>query len=247
MYNTAMRLNKFLATAGIASRRKCDEIIESGQISVNGKIVKALGVQVDENKDVVVYNGKELKLPTNFVYFKLNKPKGYLCTASDDKNRKTVFDIVNLPNLRLFTIGRLDYDTEGLLLLTNDGAFAQKIIHPSSEIRKEYVCKVEGTLKESELAVLRKGVVEKDGTRLPKAKVEILGTVATENKPIATKVKIIINEGKNRQIRRMFEGIGRKILLLKRVSIGDIKLGGLNRGEYKPLTEKEKECIGSLI
>ena len=242
-----MRLNKFLATAGIASRRKCDELILNGEISVNGKVITALGTQIDENIDSVIYNGKELKLPTNFIYLKLNKPKGYLCTSSDDRNRKTVFDIVKLPEQRLFTIGRLDYDTEGLLLLTNDGAFAQKIIHPSSEVRKEYVCKVEGTLKESELAVLRKGVVEKDGTRLPKAKVEILGTVATESKPIATKLKITITEGKNRQIRRMFEGIGRKILLLKRVAIGDIKLGGLNRGEFKPLTEKEKQCIGSLI
>lgn len=242
-----MRLNKFLATAGIASRRKCDELILNGEISVNGKVITALGTQIDENIDSVIYNGKELKLPTNFIYLKLNKPKGYLCTSSDDRSRKTVFDIVKLPEQRLFTIGRLDYDTEGLLLLTNDGAFAQKIIHPSSEVRKEYVCKVEGTLKESELAVLRKGVVEKDGTRLPKAKVEILGTVATENKPIATKLKITITEGKNRQIRRMFEGIGRKILLLKRVAIGDIKLGGLNRGEFKPLTEKEKQCIGSLI
>ena len=242
-----MRLNKFLATAGIASRRKCDELILNGEISVNGKVITALGTQIDENIDSVIYNGKALKLPTNFIYLKLNKPKGYLCTSSDDRSRKTVFDIVKLPEQRLFTIGRLDYDTEGLLLLTNDGAFAQKIIHPSSEVRKEYVCKVEGTLKESELAVLRKGVVEKDGTRLPKAKVEILGTVATENKPIATKLKITITEGKNRQIRRMFEGIGRKILLLKRVAIGDIKLGGLNRGEFKPLTEKEKQCIGSLI
>ena len=242
-----MRLNKFLATAGIASRRKCDEIIQSGQITINGKVVTELGTQVDENKDIVIYNGKELKLPTDFIYLKLNKPKGYLCTSSDDRNRKTVFDIVKYPDQRLFTIGRLDYDTEGLLLLTNDGAFAQKIIHPSSEIRKEYICKVEGTLKESELAVLRAGVVEKDGTKLPKAKVEVLNTISAENKPITTKVKITINEGKNRQIRRMFDGIGRKILLLKRVAIGGIKLGGLNRGEFKPLTQKEIECIGSLM
>ena len=242
-----MRLNKFLATAGIASRRKCDEIIQSGQITINGKVVTELGTQVDENKDIVIYNGKELKLPTDFIYLKLNKPKGYLCTSSDDRNRKTVFDIVKYPDQRLFTIGRLDYDTEGLLLLTNDGAFAQKIIHPSSEIRKEYICKVEGTLKESELAVLRAGVVEKDGTKLPKAKVEVLNTISAENKPIATKVKITINEGKNRQSRRMFDGIGRKILLLKRVAIGGIKLGGLNRGEFKPLTQKEIECIGSLM
>lgn len=241
-----MRLNKFLATAGVASRRKCDELILSGKIKVNGNTVKTLGVQVDENVDIVEFEGKKLTLPQQFVYIKLNKPKGYLCTSSDDRNRKTVFDIVKIPNVRLFCIGRLDYDTEGLILITNDGKFAQNIIHPSSEIKKQYICKVEGEMKESELAVLRAGVVEADGNRLPKAKVEVINVEQLANKT-ATKLRITINEGKNRQIRRMFDGIGREILLLKRIAIGDIKLGGLNRGQFKPLTEKEMQCIGSLI
>lgn len=240
-----MRLNKFLATAGVASRRKCDEIILSGKIEVNGKKVNELGLQVDENKDIITFNGKGLQLPSTFVYLKINKPKGYICSNNDDKKRKTIYGLVNFPNVRLFSVGRLDYETEGLLILTNDGNFAHKIIHPSSNIEKEYICKIEGKILESELAVLRNGVVEKDGTKLPKAKVEVVEEIKNKNNlGIITKLSIKISEGKNRQIRRMFEGIGRNIVFLKRIAIGELKLGGLNRGEYKLLTEKEKKCFG---
>lgn len=240
-----MRLNKFLATAGIASRRKCDDIILSGEVKVNGTKVTELGKQIDESEDKVVYQGKLLQLPTAFLYYKLNKPKGCLCTSSDDRGRKTIFDIVKIPNVRLFCIGRLDYDTEGLLLLTNDGDFSQNLIHPSFDVEKEYQCTVKGDLKESELAVLRAGVMEK-GIRMPKATVQLLSIIKDE-KGTKTKLSVKIKEGQNRQIRRMFEAIGREIVLLKRVAIGKIKLGGLSRGEYKILTEEEKECIGLPI
>ena len=132
-----MRLNKFLATAGIASRRKCEELIKNGEIKVNGQVVLNLATTIDEKKDKVEYKGGVLSLPSSFIYLKMNKPKGYASTSSDEKGRKTIFDLVEDKSVRLFNVGRLDYDTEGLILLTNDGDFANRVIHPSFEIEKE--------------------------------------------------------------------------------------------------------------
>lgn len=223
-----MRLNKFLSTAGISSRRKSDELIKEGKISVNGSVVTEMGVEVNPKKDKVVYNGEQVVLPSSFVYYKFNKPKGYVCTASDEKGRKTIYDIIDVPE-RLFSIGRLDYDTEGLLILTNDGEFANKITHPSFHIEKEYRATIEGEVLESEMAVMRKGVVI-DGERMPSAKVKWLSFEKG-----FTKLSIVIDEGQNRQIRRMFEAIGKTIKLLKRVRIGQVTLGGLKRGELREL------------
>ena len=161
-----MRLNKFLSMAGIASRRKCDELIREGRVSVNQKVITEMGFDVNEKKDVIFFDGKKVESPSSFVYFKMNKPKGYICSASDEHGRKTIFDLIDVPQ-RLFSIGRLDYDTEGLLILTNDGEFANKIAHPNFHIEKEYHVTVEGEVVESEMAVLRKGVVV-DGNRMPK-------------------------------------------------------------------------------
>lgn len=231
-----MRINKFLATAGVASRRKCDELIKNGKIFVNGKMITSF-VDIDEKKDVVEYNGERIILPSSFIYLKMNKPKGYACTASDEKGRKTIFDLVEDKSTRLFNVGRLDYDTEGLIFLTNDGDFANRIIHPKFEIDKEYIVTVEGKMQESEFAVLRNGVVV-NGERMPKARV----------KPISfdgkfTKLSVVINEGQNHQVRRMFEAIGRDIKLLKRVRIGSVKLGNLYRGKVKPMTKEEIESF----
>lgn len=228
-----MRLNKFLATAGIASRRKCEELIKNGEIKVNGQVVLNLATTIDEKKDKVEYKGGVLSLPSSFIYLKMNKPKGYASTSSDEKGRKTIFDLVEDKSVRLFNVGRLDYDTEGLILLTNDGDFANRVIHPSFEIEKEYMVTVEGKMQESEFAVLRKGAVV-NGERMPEAKV----------KPISfdgkfTKLSVVITEGQNHQVRRMFEAIGRSIRLLKRVRIGQVRLGNLYRGKTKPLTEEE--------
>ncbi len=231
-----MRLNKFLANAGVASRRKCDQLIEAGLVTVNGQIVNTLGTTINEKKDKVICEGKAVCLPSSFVYIKLNKPKGYTCTASDERGRKTIYDLIESEE-RLFSIGRLDYDTEGLIFLTNDGDFANRIAHPRHGTEKEYRVNVEGEVKESELAVLRKGVV-KDGERMPEAKVKWL---SFENG--TTKLSVTINEGQNRQVRRMFEGIGREIKLLKRVRIGGVKLGGLKRGEWRDLTEDELNLL----
>lgn len=228
-----MRLNKFLATAGIASRRKCEELIKNGEIKVNGQVVLNLATTIDEKKDKVEYKGGVLSLPSSFIYLKMNKPKGYASTSSDEKGRKTIFDLVEDKSVRLFNVGRLDYDTEGLILLTNDGDFANRVIHPSFEIEKEYMVTVEGKMQESEFAVLRKGAVV-NGERMPEAKV----------KPISfdgkfTKLSVVITEGQNHQVRRMFEAIGRNIRLLKRVRIGQVRLGNLYRGKTKPITEEE--------
>lgn len=231
-----LRLNKFLSNSGVASRRKCDEIIASGKVTVNGKVVTEIGSQINEKKDKVMVEGKAVCLPSSFVYIKLNKPKGYACTASDEKGRKTIYDLVDCEE-RLFSIGRLDYNTEGLIILTNDGDFANKVSHPRYDVEKEYRVTIEGKIKESELAVLRKGVVV-DGQKMPPAKVKLLSQ--DEN---VSKISVVINEGQNRQVRRMFESIGREIKLLKRVRIGSVRLGGLSRGQWRDLTEDELNLL----
>lgn len=234
-----MRLNKFLSTSGVCSRRKADELIENGEIVVNGKVETRLGANIDEKKDKVVYKGKEVVLTNDFVYYKLNKPKGYICSNDDEKGRKTIFEL--LPkDKRLFSIGRLDYNTEGVILVTNDGQLAEAISHPRYEVNKEYIATIEGKILESELAVLRAGVVE-NGKRMPKARVQRL---ETDGK--TTKISVIINEGQNRQVRRMFEAIGKTIVLLKRVRVGEITLGGLKRGGYKELNAIEIAYIDML-
>ncbi len=226
-----MRLNKFLSACGVASRRKCDEIIQNGQVFVNGKVA-SVGQEVNQKKDVVTLDGARLKLPSEFVYLKLHKPKGYACTASDERGRKTIFDLVET-DARLFSVGRLDYNTEGLIFLTNDGEFANKIAHPHFHFEKEYQVTVEGEMKESELAVLRNGVVE-NGVKMPKTKVKFLSYDGKN-----TKLSVVIDEGQNHQVRRMFDCIGRTIVLLKRVRIGQVRLGGLARGKAKPMTAEE--------
>ena len=227
-----MRINKFLSACGIASRRKCEEIILAGRVTVNGEVVSSLSTIVDENKDIVCVDNVAANLPKEFVYLKMNKPKGYACTASDERGRKTIFELVH-SDVRLFNVGRLDYDTEGLILLTNDGDFANTVMHPKFACEKEYIVTIEGQIKESELAVLRKGVVV-DGTRMPSAKVK---PISFDGK--VTKISVVIDEGQNHQVRRMFSAIGKDIKLLKRVRIGKVRLGGLFRGQTKPLTEEE--------
>ena len=227
-----MRLNKFLSSCGISSRRKAEQLILDGKVKVNGVVVSSLGTVVNEEKDEVFCEGKKLSLPNSFVYYKLNKPKGYICSNSDERGRKTIFSI--LPSdQRLFSVGRLDYNTEGLIIITNDGNFANALIHPNGEIEKEYIVTIEGKISESELAVLRAGVVEK-GVRMPKARVS---PIKFDGK--LTRLSVVIFEGQNRQIRRMFEAIGKTIVLLKRIRIGKIVLGGLVRGKFKPLTKDE--------
>ena len=234
-----MRINKFLADKGIASRRHADEMIAAGRVTING-VVATLGANVEETDEValdgILLESGEKKNE----YYLMNKPKGVVCTVSDDRGRKTVMEFLPEGTGRVFPVGRLDYETEGLLILTNDGDLSFRLTHPATEIPKTYMVKIEGTLTEKDLNPIRSGV-ELDGVLTKKCKAHIVET----NKAY-TKVHITITEGKNRQVRRMFESIGRTVQLLRRVSIGQLKLTGLDRGEVRPLTEQEIFYLQSL-
>lgn len=232
MKRMLMRINKFLAEKGIASRRHADEMIIAGRVMINGKTAE-LGAVVTE-EDEVTLDGQILSHEEKKEeFYIMNKPKGVVCTVSDDRGRKTVMDLLPAEVGRVFPVGRLDYETEGLLILTNDGDTAFRLTHPTSEIPKTYMARIEGTLTEKDLNPIRSGV-ELDGILTKKCKANIVET----NKAY-TKVHITITEGRNRQVRRMFEAIGRNVEFLKRISIGQLKLKGLDRGAIRPLTENE--------
>lgn len=233
-----MRLNKYLADCGVDSRRNCDEIIAQGRVKVNGKTVTRLGVDVDPENDSVSLDGRRLRQKRH-VYVMLHKPKGVVCTAKDDKGRKTVLDLVDV-KARLFPVGRLDYDTEGLLLLTTDGQLAQTLTHPSHHIPKTYVARIFGELSEEEEKSLEKGVLL-DGALTQPASVKVV-----EKDDRTSRIEITIFEGRNRQVRRMLESVGKDVEFLKRVSVGELRLGGLSRGKYRFLTEKEINYLKSL-
>lgn len=226
-----MRINKYLAESGVASRRASDTMIEERRVLINGKTA-TLGSEVEDG-DTVTVDGSIVRPIKKYSYYMLNKPKGYVTTVKDDKGRKTVMDLLPKKGDRLYPVGRLDYDTEGLLIITNDGELAQRLTHPVNEVPKTYVAKIEGVLTENMLARLRGGV-EVDGVRTKKSAVRIVDETKTE-----TKVSVTITEGRNRQVRKMFEAVGKEVIFLKRVKIGDLALRGLNRGEYRPLTKEE--------
>lgn len=232
-----MRINKYLALCGVASRRKVEDFVINGLVKVNNKVVTNLATDIDIKNDIVTVSGERVKLTEEYVYYMLNKPKGYVCSAEDNRGRKTVLDIVKDPNHRIFPVGRLDYDSEGMLILTNDGDLTQRLTHPSNEVEKKYIVKIEGSMVESELAVLRAGVVI-DGERFGKCDV-----VLTNTDGKISRLEVTLKEGKNREIRRMFEAIGKNVIFLKRVSIGMLKLGGLTRGEYRTLKPFEIDML----
>lgn len=234
-----MRINKFLADKGIASRRHADEIISAGRVKING-ITATLGASVEETDEVTLDGQPIAQTEKKEEYYIMNKPKGVVCTVSDDRGRKTVMDLLPEGVGRVFPVGRLDYATEGLLILTNDGDMAFRLTHPKTEIPKTYMAKIEGTLTEKDLNPIRSGI-ELDGVLTKKCKAHIVET----NKAY-TKVHVTITEGKNRQVRRMFEAIGKNVELLKRVSIGQLKLSGLDRGQLRPLTAEEIAYLKGL-
>lgn len=227
-----MRINKYLAGCGVAGRRACDKIIEEGRVKINGKVCK-LGDEVHENSDAVFVDGQRVSMKSKHQYYLMNKPKGCVCTVKDDKGRKTVMDFLPAGVGRVYPVGRLDYDTEGMLILTDDGDLAFRLTHPKNEIPKTYLVRIEGTVSESELNKLRGGV-ELDGKMTGKSNVRI---VETDKK--FTKLHVTITEGKNRQVRRMFESIGKNVDFLKRIKIGDMGLGSLERGKVRKLTAEE--------
>lgn len=234
-----MRINKFLADCGIASRRHADEMIAAERVKING-LVATLGASVEDGDTVLV---DEVPVSTDekkLEYYIMNKPKGVVCTVSDDRGRRTVMQLLPEGVGRVFPVGRLDYATEGLLLFTNDGDLSYRLTHPKSEVPKTYMVKLEGTMTEKDLNPIRSGI-ELDGELTKKCKAHIV-----ETHKEYTKVHITITEGKNRQVRRMFEAIGKNVAFLKRVSIGKLKLSGLDRGEVRALTEEEVEYLKNL-
>lgn len=234
-----MRINKYLAQSGLASRRKAEELVTSGRVKVNGKVVHDLATDIKPS-DLVFVDGKNVRASTNFVYYKLNKPKGYLTTVSDDKDRKTVMSLMRGVHARVFPVGRLDYDTEGLLLMTNDGDLANTLTKPNSEIKKTYLVNISAPISKDEIKTLSNGVDIGEYITKP-CSVELIDMTADY-----ARLKVTITEGKNRQIRKMFSAVGKEVTFLKRVQIGEIRLGGLSRGEYAPLNAKELKYIRSL-
>lgn len=233
-----MRINKYLADAGVASRRAADKLISDKVVRINGKIC-SLGDEVTLD-DFVTVNGVPVSVKTKFGYYIMNKPKGYVTTVKDDKGRKTVMDLLPPGIGRVYPVGRLDYDTEGLLLFTDDGDLAYKLMNPKSEVPKTYSVKIEGKITENILLKLRNGVIL-DGVKTKKAYVRV-----TENSQNYTKLSVTITEGKNRQIRRMFESFGITVVFLKRVKVGEITLRGMDRGDVRKLTAEEIAYLKSL-
>lgn len=224
-----IRLQKFMAECGIASRRKAEELILSGKVSVNGRVVTKLGTKIDPSLDKIMIEGKLLKEEEKKVYIKLNKPRGYVSSCRKHREEKTILDLVGDMPCRLYPVGRLDKDSEGLMILTNDGELANRLMHPRYEHEKEYDVNVELRITNDELKKLEKGFVI-DGKRTLPAKVKRLGE---------KQLRIILREGKKRQIRRMVEAVGNKVAGLKRTRIKNVELGNLSAGKYAFLNLSE--------
>ena len=234
-----MRINKFLALSGVASRRASDQMIKEGLVKINGRICEP-GQDVDISKDTVTANGKVVNVVKKYEYYIMNKPKGYVCTVKDDKGRKTVMDLLPSKIKRLFPVGRLDYDTEGLLILTNDGDLTFKLTHPKNEVPKTYLVKTEKPVSEEDLSKLRSGVII-DGVKTKKCNVRLVETTKT-----GSKLHVTISEGRNRQVRKMFEAVNNHVDFLKRIKIGDLTLTGLDRGEVRQLSAREIDYLLNL-
>ena len=235
------RLQKVIAYAGVASRRKAEQLITEGKVKVNGKVVRELGTKVS-NSDTIEVEGVKLE-KENKVYFLLYKPKGYISAVTDDKGRKTVVDIFkkDVPE-RIFPVGRLDYDTTGLLLLTNDGEFSYQLTHPKFKIDKTYVARVKGVPTIDGLKKLQRGIKLEDGKTAP-AQVSMTSFDEKAGKAIC---EITIHEGRNRQVRRMFEAIGTPVVKLKREKFAFLTLGHLKPGQYRQLTKQEVKWLRVL-
>jgi 23S rRNA pseudouridine2605 synthase len=231
------RLQKILARAGVASRRKAEELIVAGRVAVNGAVVTELGAKADPARDRVTLDGKPLQFPTAPLYLLLHKPAGYVTTLSDPQGRPTVMELLKGVKERVFPVGRLDYNTEGLLLLTSDGEWANRLAHPRHEIDKEYLVKVRGMVTDLQVKRLADGVELEDGKTAP-ATVRLGG--ASEKNSWLT---VAIHEGRYRQVRRMCEAVGLFVVKLKRVRYGTVELGELKPGEFRPLTPPEAAAL----
>lgn len=236
-----MRLQKYMAMCGVAARRKCEEIIASGRVNVNGQIITEMGTQVEEG-DVVLVDGVKITPEEEKRYILYHKPAGEVTTVSDEKGRETVMDRFRDFPVRLYPVGRLDYDSEGLLLLTNDGELAQRLTHPSCEVDKVYLARVTGNPSNEAIERMRRGVyMEGDERKTYPAEVRVV-----RDESLFSDIVVTIHEGRNRQVRRMFDAVGHKVLLLRRIRFGPLELGSLKRGEWRELDSFEIKRLHSL-
>lgn len=234
-----MRIQHYLAKCAVASRRKAEQIVREGRVAVNGEIITAPGTIIATN-DIITVNGVIVKPEKQKVYIMLNKPKGYVSTARDQFGRQTVLDLIKeseIHKFRLYPVGRLDYDTSGLIILTNDGDFTHRVTHPSYNINKKYIADVKGIPDEEDILNFSKGI-DIGGYITSPAELKIIKRLSSN-----ARVSVIIHEGRNRQVRRMFESIGHSVLDLKRVSIGKLSLGKLREGEWRRLGDEEIKLI----
>ena len=234
-----MRINKYIARCGEASRRAADELIQKGKVSVNGKVLKEPGYDVQEGDEVRLF-GRVITPETKNVYYLLNKPIGYVTTTMDKEGRPTVLDLVQAEGIRLFPVGRLDYNTSGLLILTNDGDLSNRLMHPSKEFPKTYRVRAAGTVTLNDIRKLENGV-DIGGFITSKAEAKLV-----RHDKNSTIVDLTIHEGKNRQVRRMFDAIGHQVVSLKRVRFGPLQLGDLQRGNWRYLTDEEVQKLKEL-
>ncbi len=233
-----IRLQKYMAEAGIASRRKCEDLILQGKVKLNGKVVKELGTKINPKIDEVIYNGKQIKCEDEKIYILLNKPIGYVTTAKDQFGRDSVLDLVKVSK-RIVPVGRLDMYTSGAIILTNDGDFLYQVTHPKHEIEKTYIVTIKGIIQNQDIEKLKNGV-EIGGYVTKEAKVKIL---KIDKQKDISRIEIVIHEGKNRQVRKMCEAIGKKVLALHRTKIGEIVVKDLKLGTWRYLTKKEVDIL----
>jgi 23S rRNA pseudouridine2605 synthase len=236
-----IRLNKFLSQAGVASRREADSMIAEGRVKVNGQVIRELGSKINDEKDRVEVEGKRVKKSENLVYLILNKPQGFLVTLKDPFGRPTVTQLLPSLRERIFPVGRLDYDSCGLLILTNDGELAFRLAHPRFEVWKTYLVKVKGEPDASALSGLEKGIFF-EGKKTAPAKIVRIG-----GGPGNTALKVEIYEGRKREVKRMFEAIGHKVLHLQRIGFGGLILGKLKEGKWRFLTPKEVDLLKKQV
>jgi 23S rRNA pseudouridine2605 synthase len=234
-----IRLQRFMAQSGVASRRKSEELITAGRVRVNGQVVTELGTKVDPRRDKVTVGGRPLAVEEH-VYVLLNKPKGYVTTRSDPEGRPTVMELLKGVEARVYPVGRLDFNTEGVLILTNDGDLAHGLMHPSREVEKVYRVKLRGVIDNAQIAELRAGVTLDDGARTAPAKVALVGTTEGGHN---SWLEISIHEGKNRQIHRMAEALGFQVAKLERVRYAGLEAGTVKPGRWRPLVEREVEAL----
>ena len=231
-----IRLQKFLANSGVASRRKCEEFILEGRVCVNGKIITELGTKINPEKDEILIDNKKVENVKKYVYILLNKPIGYVTTMHEQFGRDCVFDLIKTVNERVVPVGRLDMYTSGALILTNDGDFVYKVTHPKHEINKTYTATIHGIIKDVEVEELRKGVIIDENYKTKPAEVKIRKIDKEKN---ISRIEITIHEGKNRQVRKMCSAIGKKVIALHRNKIGKIEVKDLKIGTWRYLTLKE--------